>query len=286
MSDSSSGPDEDRLLVAGEYVLGTLPADERDAVRREADQDPLLADAIADWERRFHPLLLRFEAEAAPVPVPGDLWERVLRSLDGDDASRLHGQADARFPIRIVGDAHHDAARPEATHRETGHRDAAHRDAGHEAARAAWRRDRHRRHAPPPGWRGMATGGLSAAASGLASLFRSQPFPVGTLGDPGSQGATFLVQRVGRDGLRLEPLREVPSRPGQALALWARMPEQGSVRFLGTVPPEGFSFRRTGLPERSLELVITGEDAARPVDDHRRQGPRGPILWVGTVDRP
>jgi anti-sigma-K factor RskA len=72
MSDLPDDPD----LLAGEFVLGTLDAAERDAVAARAAADPALAAAIAAWERRLAPLTLL----ADPVAPPASLWDRLATS--------------------------------------------------------------------------------------------------------------------------------------------------------------------------------------------------------------
>lgn len=65
-------------MLAAEYVLGTLPADERAAVALRSRHDKPLAAAIAAWEARLSPL-----AEAiAPHEVPPHLWARIEQRLD------------------------------------------------------------------------------------------------------------------------------------------------------------------------------------------------------------
>ena len=66
-------PDEALTALAGEYVLGTLPRDEAGRVEVEAEGDPALAGAIADWERRLAPLLSLVTA----VAPPAGLWPRI-----------------------------------------------------------------------------------------------------------------------------------------------------------------------------------------------------------------
>ncbi len=72
--------DEELVLVAGEYVLGTLPRDEAARVALEAADDPRLAGAIADWERQLLPLA----SLAPPAEPPADLWPRIEASAYGD----------------------------------------------------------------------------------------------------------------------------------------------------------------------------------------------------------
>ena len=70
--------DEERDVLAGEYVLGTLDA----AQVRQLREDPAMAGAIAAWEARLTPLLALAKPEAPP---PG-VWARIERTLDGGAA--------------------------------------------------------------------------------------------------------------------------------------------------------------------------------------------------------
>jgi anti-sigma-K factor RskA len=74
-----AGPDspEDREVLAGEYVLGTLDSEERAEAERLRASDPGFASAIAAWERRLDPL---YES-VAPVVPPEDLFQRIERRL-------------------------------------------------------------------------------------------------------------------------------------------------------------------------------------------------------------
>ena len=74
------GPDDDMVLVAGEYVLGTLPPDDAIRLAQEAATDPALAAAIAGWEDRLAPLT----ALAVPAEPPATLWPRIEASAYGD----------------------------------------------------------------------------------------------------------------------------------------------------------------------------------------------------------
>lgn len=73
---AEAGPGDELVVLAGEYVLGTLPSDEALHLAREAATDPALAGAIADWERRLAPLL----AAVPAVPPPATLWPRIAAS--------------------------------------------------------------------------------------------------------------------------------------------------------------------------------------------------------------
>jgi anti-sigma-K factor RskA len=82
--------DEDRTVLAGEYVLGTLPSDEAERVADEAIRDPALAGAIAEWEQRLAPLA----ATVAPQSPPASLWPRIERTAYGPRAAGRAGRRD------------------------------------------------------------------------------------------------------------------------------------------------------------------------------------------------
>lgn len=81
----SAGPfDTDRDFRAAEYVIGTLPADERAAVEAEIRTDPVTEAYVRDWERRLAPLSLAVPEENPPPR----LWGAIVRALPGPSAIR------------------------------------------------------------------------------------------------------------------------------------------------------------------------------------------------------
>src|SRR5262245_5307547 len=68
---------EDREVLAGEYVLGTLDPAERAEAERLRAGDPDFANAIAAWERRLDPL----NARVASVAPPEGLFQRIEQRL-------------------------------------------------------------------------------------------------------------------------------------------------------------------------------------------------------------
>jgi len=78
-----SEPPDDPDLRAAEYVLGTLPADERARIARERRTDPAVEAAVRAWERRLGPLSL-VVPEVAPGPW---VWHGIARSLRGPVAA-------------------------------------------------------------------------------------------------------------------------------------------------------------------------------------------------------
>ncbi|MCR4542146.1 anti-sigma factor [Pseudomonas sp. 18.1.10] len=65
--------------LASEYVLGTLPGEQRAEVEQRLPHDPELRAAVDAWEQRLLPLT----ALAAPVAPSPHLWQRIERNLSG-----------------------------------------------------------------------------------------------------------------------------------------------------------------------------------------------------------
>jgi anti-sigma-K factor RskA len=63
--------------LASEYVLGTLPAEQRAEVEQRLATDAELRAAVDAWEQR----LLPFTEQAEPVTPSVNLWRRIERSL-------------------------------------------------------------------------------------------------------------------------------------------------------------------------------------------------------------
>jgi anti-sigma-K factor RskA len=93
-----SGAEDDRDLLAAEYVLGVLQGAERDNVVRRADNDEALSRAIAAWEVRLAPLATIVPAVAPPAA----LWQRVEASC-GLMAASLSPAATTAKPARAGG---------------------------------------------------------------------------------------------------------------------------------------------------------------------------------------
>jgi len=63
--------------LASEYVLGTLPAEQRAEVEQRLPHDAELRAAVDAWEQRLLPLA----SLAEPVPPSAQLWRRIERNL-------------------------------------------------------------------------------------------------------------------------------------------------------------------------------------------------------------
>ncbi len=75
--------DEERIILAGEYVLGSLSLAERRRVERLRAGDDLLDAEIAAWESRLAPLA---DAVAEVAPPPG-LLSRIEARIDAEARS-------------------------------------------------------------------------------------------------------------------------------------------------------------------------------------------------------
>ena len=85
---------EDLHVLAGEYVLGTLPAADRKIVQQRLPSDRALQQAVAEWEARLLPLTQLAE----PITPPAALWARIDQSLQS--ASLQHAAPPAAEPLR------------------------------------------------------------------------------------------------------------------------------------------------------------------------------------------
>ena len=64
---------DDQDVLAAEYVLGTLDADERARAQILVETDARFADLVQSWERRLGEL----QAMVDPVEPPAHVWERI-----------------------------------------------------------------------------------------------------------------------------------------------------------------------------------------------------------------
>ncbi len=83
----------DLHALAGEYVLGTLPAEQRRALEQRLGDDPALAAAVRDWEERLLPLTA-LAGSLAPSPR---LWPRIERSLAALEVRPAHPPTAGRW---------------------------------------------------------------------------------------------------------------------------------------------------------------------------------------------
>ena len=80
------GPERD-IALAGEYVLGVLPAAERRAAERRMEEDASFAAMVESWQSELAVLDDHF----APENVPPAIAARIERRLFGDQGARSTG---------------------------------------------------------------------------------------------------------------------------------------------------------------------------------------------------
>lgn len=101
---------EELRRSAGEYVLGTLDAGERAAMRDWMAADPEVAELVRMWERRFAPLL----ELSAPARLPSTLLDDILSKLPLDLPAPSAAKAEAGAPAGPAAGAADGDATPEA----------------------------------------------------------------------------------------------------------------------------------------------------------------------------
>ncbi len=74
---------EERDLDAAEYVLGTLPAEERARLAERLKNDAALRQVVREWQARLAPL----DDAATPVAPSRELWQAIERATAAAPAS-------------------------------------------------------------------------------------------------------------------------------------------------------------------------------------------------------
>jgi anti-sigma-K factor RskA len=69
-------------MVAAEYVLGVLPADERRAAARRIDAEPDFARLVDQWEVRLSPMAAAYPEVEAPTSVKAAIDRRLFAGGD------------------------------------------------------------------------------------------------------------------------------------------------------------------------------------------------------------
>lgn len=79
MSPAADAASPEHNALAGEYVLGLLEGQERDAAERRQDSEPAFAAAVESWRRH----LAALDATATPITPSADLWPRIEAAIAG-----------------------------------------------------------------------------------------------------------------------------------------------------------------------------------------------------------
>lgn len=81
--------DDDRPddVIAGEFVLGVLEADERAAVQRRIEEEPAFAALVRDWEDSLDPLAEGYEPVEAPARIRDAVEARLFAGSETPSGS-------------------------------------------------------------------------------------------------------------------------------------------------------------------------------------------------------
>jgi anti-sigma-K factor RskA len=273
-------PLDDTLnTLAGEYVLGTLTADERRDVQARLEHDDALRAAVHHWEERLLPLV----ALAEPVTPSSQLWTRIDRSLQADAVPATgyltptaEPASDIAGPVTSspAADPHHsahDAAPAAAPVR----RPAASSSRG-------WRG-----WTSLPLWRGLSTAGFACALV-LATVIARQPdtpAPVApqflvVLAAPQGNAPGWVIQANDTSQVQLIPLGVMEVPPGKALEFWTKADDWKAPVSLGLIAPgQPVRIPLDALPPLQNNQLF--ELTLEPSTGSPTGLPTGPIQFIG-----
>ncbi|OLO04323.1 MULTISPECIES: anti-sigma factor [Salinicola] len=238
---SPLGPDETDDL-AGEYVLGTLSAERRDAVEHRLAHDAALRTAVWSWESRLQP----YTALAEPVEPTPHLWQRIERSLDHQDGPVSTLPADRSPSRNTLWERLWDSV-------------------------TVWRGVSFASV--------LAVAGLAAMLALAPSSAPSSRYLV-VLMTPQHTQAGWVVEASSSQQLSLIPVGTFEVPPGKALEFWTKADDWSGPVSLGLVQPgESQQLSLKNLPplEDNQLFELTLEDATgSPLDR-----PTGPIQFIG-----
>lgn len=237
---------------AAEYVLGTLPAAERERLEARLAQDPALRRAVRDWEARLQPLT----ALAAPVEPTAALWPRIAAAIAG---SRLQ-----TTPVQ--------AATAPAT-------ETALRPLRNRAGFGRWPQR--------GGWRWLAGAGVALAVFFAAVLVVLQgagptsPSYLAVLVPPQGEAPGWIVQSRAGGRLSLAPLAPMAAVPAdKSLQFWTKADSWSGPVSLGLVQVnQRLEVAIDQLPPLQPNQLF--ELTLEPAAGSPLNRPTGPILYIG-----
>lgn len=242
----------ERDVVAGEYVLGTLDAQEHAAFVAALDGDAALQAQVYAWQDH----LLGLTTKAAAIEPDPSLWSRIDATLASSSAASPGRSA----AMQAAG---------------------SHMPVGPGAGLLSWWQR-------PALWKSISA--LAVAASFIMALILvNQPESsvgggaryLAVLQSPGDQTAGWIVEVRTGGTLRLVPLAASPQVPtGRSLQLWTKLEGAAAPTSLGLVKPgQALELPVSALPGvgvRQLFEITLEPEGGSPVDR-----PTGPILYVG-----
>lgn len=88
--DQESSKERDDEFIAAEYVLGVLPADERESARVRIESDRVFALLVEEWELRLSPLGEGYSAVQAPASIKQAVDQRLFGSQSETTGAVAH----------------------------------------------------------------------------------------------------------------------------------------------------------------------------------------------------
>ena len=250
---NTQDPNE-RSAEAGEYVLGTLNASERQAFESAMSGDDGLRREVYAWQDRLLGLTRRLQ----PVVVPPELWARI--------AARLNGTSQV-VAVR-VSSADGGAAN----------------DALWSSVRF-WRWLSGGAVAAAVVMSVLLVRTLVAPPDGIDQAQVQAPRYLAVLQSPDNAATGWIVETVGTDAIRLVQVGEGAAIPeGKTMQFWTKPEGAKGPTSLGLVKPGQVVVvpkgQLPGLADRTLfELTL------EPAGGSPYNKPSGPILFVGKAVR-
>jgi anti-sigma-K factor RskA len=280
---------DDQELLAAEYVLGTLDAQERARARALAAMDPGFAAIVRAWERRLGEL----NVLVAAVEPPPEVWDRIRAGIAGGAPSQEFRAPAVEAPA-LAEPPPLPVPLPEPTSVE---------DRGPEILRL---RRRVRR------WRKFSLWLLliAAAAAGFGTLREMHPeylppelrpklktleitktveIPspkpaqfVAVLQKEGAQPAFLVSFDLERRTLMVRNV-SAPAQPGKSYQLWLISSRFSSPRSLGVIGTEEYSRPQLAAYDPVILHAATYSVSLEPEGGSPTGVPTGPIVYSGKL---
>ena len=281
---------DDQELLAAEYVLGTLHAEERARARALAGMDLGFAAAVRAWERRLGEL----NVLVAAVEPPPELWNRIKAGIAGEAPSREARAPAVELPRVAEAPTLSPPPTPETPPAE---------DRGPEILRLrrrVWR------------WRKVSLWLflIGAAIAGFGALRETHPeyLPAGlrpnmktlevtkTVEIPSPKPAQFVavLEKEGAQPAflvsfdlerRTVMVRNVsaPPQPGKSYQLWLMSKKFSSPRSLGVIGTEEYSRPQLAAYDPVILNSATYSVSLEPEGGSPTGVPTGPMVYSGKL---
>ena len=212
---------DDPEMLAAEYVLGVLGAEDVAVIRARLPNVPALAGAVAAWEKR----LLHLADEVTPIAPPEEIWQQITTTLHDEMSPAAISPATAA-PARL--------ARSLAFWR---------------AATAA----------ALTLAAGLAV--LLFAGPGLVAIHAGRAIPyTAVLATNQNSGPSWVIQAGANGEILVTSMGPAPKPVDKDLQLWAVAHGETKPVSLGVLPQSGtFVTGNAGLPYADLLLLISIE---------------------------